>query len=176
MTDASAAGPTADPAAGRTAGRLTLIPKSWVSWDYRVLWEDREIAQLDRSWIRERASFTLDGEQYEARRTSLVRGTFVLERAGRVEAEAVKPSLFRRAFDIRVGAVPYRLETVSAFRREFRVLRVGVQAGRVRPASLFRRTLVAELQATIPLPVQLFLTFLVLVLWKRQQEAGAAGS
>jgi hypothetical protein len=154
---------------------LSLVPKGWHSWDFRVLEGGREIAFIDRDWFRERAAFTLEGVPYEVRRTSVLRGTFALERGGRLLAEATKTSIFRRSFDVRIGREPpYRLKAAAPLRREFRLVRGGVTVGQVKPDALFRRAATARFPATLPLPVQLFLTFLVLVLWKRDSDAGAA--
>lgn len=153
---------------------LKIVPEHWYSWDFRVLEDGNEVARLDRAWVRERGGFELDGDSYEIRRTSTLKGSFVLQRATTIVARAEKASLVRRAFDVQVGAVPYRLEAVSAFRREFRVLRAGVPWGTIRPVSAFRRTAVADLPDTASLPVRLFFIFLTLVLWKRQQDAAGA--
>lgn len=111
---------------------LTLTPKAWYSWDFRILEGDVEIVLLDRHWFRERASFTMDGSTYAVRRASIVRGTFVLERDGRTIAEAKKTSAFRRAFDVQAGPERWVLMAKSAFRREFALFR-GRPAGRDGP-------------------------------------------
>lgn len=154
---------------------LSLVPKGWYSWDFHVREDGREVALIDKEWFRERATFALEGVTYEVRRTSILRGTFALERGGRLLAEATKTSIFRRAFDVRVGADRYRLQSRSAFRREFRLLRGGVPVGVFRPVSLFRREATARFPASLPLQVDLFLVFLVLVLWKRETDAAASG-
>lgn len=155
---------------------LTLRPRRWFSWDFRVLAGDEDIALIDGHWLRERASFTLGDETFEVRRTSVMRGTFVLERSGEPLAEATKGSALRRAFDVRVGAERYELRAVSIFRREFRLFRGGIPVGVIRPVSAFRREAIAQLPDRMPLPVQLFLLFLVRVLWKRASDAAAGGS
>lgn len=154
---------------------LTLVPEHWYSWDFRVLEDGREVARLDRAWARERGTFQLGPDTFEIARTSMLRGAFMLKRRTTVLARAEKPSVFRRAFDVRVGATPFRVESVSAFRREFRVLRVGMEIGTIRPVGAFRRTAVVDLPDTVALPVRLFLAFLVLVLWKRQRDMAASG-
>jgi hypothetical protein len=153
---------------------LTLVPKSWYSWDFRVMQDGVEVAFIDRHLFRERATFTLGGTTYDIRRTSMWRGEFVLERDGAVIAEATKPSLVRRRFEVVAGGERYGLHAVSTFGRAFHVLRGGVPVGRVVPVSMFRRTATAEMPATISTEVQLFMTFLVLAVWKRMADAAAA--
>ena len=154
---------------------LTLVPEHWYSWDFRVLDDGREVARLDRAWVRERGTFQLGPDTYEIARISMLRSAFLLQRRTTVLARAEKPSLFRRAFDVRAGATPFRVESVSALRRDFRVLRVGREIGTIRPVAPFRRTAVVDLPDTVALPVRLFLGFLVLVLWKRQRDAAGGG-
>lgn len=154
---------------------LTLIPKHWFSWDFRVTEDGRDIALIDRDWFRERATLDVDGASYHVRRTSLVHGTFALELDGRVIAEAKKTSAFRRAFEVVTAeGERYELAAVSMFRRRFELLRGGVPVGVVEPVSVFGRTATAKFPTTLSRPLQLFLVFLVLVLWKRASDAAAS--
>lgn len=154
---------------------LTLNPKSWFSWDFRVLDGDEELALIDHRWLREGASFSIGGRDFDVRRTSVVRGTFVLERAGVVLAEAAKPSAFRRTFEIRAGADQYRLVASTVFGRAFELWHSGAAIGRIWPKSLWGRAATADLPDTLSRETQLFIVFLVLALWKRA-AAATAGS
>lgn len=129
---------------------------------------------LDFHGLRERVSFASGGDAYLARRTSVLRGTFVLERSGSVVAEAVKPSVLRRALELRHGSERYRLEPEAALRRDFRLVRGGIPVGLVWPTSTFRRGGAARLPATLPRPVRLFVVTLVLILWNRDAAAAAS--
>ena len=153
---------------------LTLRPKAWYSWDFRILKEGREIALLDQHWMRERASFTLDGSKYQIRRTSFLRSTFDFTKDGQVIATASKPKRLRRELEVRAGHERWTLRAVSAFRREFELVRGGLRIGGVEPESAFRRAGTADFPDLIPLPLQIFLACLVLLLWKREADAAAA--
>ena len=154
---------------------LTLVPASWFSWDFRVLDEGgAEVAVIDRHSFRERASFLVGGREHTVRRTSVLHGTFVLEESGRVLAEATKPSSFRRLFELAAGPNRYTLRAVSAMRREFELVSGGTPVGRIKPVSAFGRKATAEFTSDIPRELQLFVVFLVLVLWKRAQDAAAS--
>jgi len=48
--------------------------------------------------------------------------------------------------------------------------------GVIAPVSVLRRSAMAQLPAEKPLPVRLFIAFLVVVLWKRQADAAASSS
>jgi hypothetical protein len=152
---------------------MTLIPTSVFSWNFRVLLNDQHLTLIRRRWFRERATFEIEGRAYEMRRTSWIHGSFVLACGGRALAEATKPSLFRRSFEIVADHRHFELEAVSAFHREFRLRRGSETLGTVRPRSFFSRTATADFAESIPLHVQLFVTVLVLVLWKRAADAAA---
>ena len=153
---------------------LLLTPTHWLTWDFRVTADGREIAIIDRDWFRERASFSIDGRSFGIRKTSLLRSNFVLEDNGTLVAEATKPSAFRRTFHVTAGGKQLTLRAVSALRREFHLFDGAAWIGRIRPLSAFRRKATAEFPETMPLEVQLFVTFLVLVLWKRQADRAAS--
>lgn len=151
---------------------LSLEPKNWFSWDFRVLDGDEELALIDYRWFRERASFSIGGRDFDVRRTSVVHGTFVLEHSGVVLAEASKPSTFRRTFEITAGEQQYRLVASTVFGRAFDLWHAGAAIGRISPKSPWGRAATADLPAALPREMQVFVIFLVLVLWKRAASAG----
>jgi len=155
---------------------LTLIPAGWFSWSYRVLRDGADLTRIARPWFREQGSFVLEGVRYEVRRTGWLCGIFALERDGVLLAEATKPSVFRRAFEISVRDDRLDLRAASPFGRTFGLWRGSEPLGTVRPVSVWGRTATADFAAGVAPEVQLFVVFLVLVLWKRAADAAAAGS
>jgi hypothetical protein len=153
---------------------LTLVPKNWFSWDFRVIDDSGDVALIDRHWFRERASFSIDGRSFNVRRTSVLQGTFVLEHEGETLAEAVKPSSFRRRFEITTGSGHYRLEAESMLGRAFVLSDDGIPVGEVRPKSFVGRTATVQFPERLPREIQLFMVFLVLVHWKRASDAAAS--
>ena len=153
---------------------LEIVPKSWFSWDFRVLDGGRELTVIDRAWLRERGTFVVDGLQYEVRRTALTRSTFALEQGGVLIAEATKPSAFLRSFEMTAGREYYTLKAASPFRREFQLYRDTTLLGSIRPNSVLGRSATVSLSESVPLPLRLFTVFLVLILWKRASDAAAA--
>ncbi len=149
---------------------LRIIPQGWLSRDFRVLEGGVELAVIDKSWLGESGAFTIYGKTYTVARTSVLRGTFTLEHNGRVLAEAVKPSPFLRSFEITANGDRYSLRAVSPFRRKFLLLRRGSVLGEIEPVSLFGREAVARLPKEMPTPLQLFVVYLVLVLWRRSRR------
>ncbi len=149
---------------------LRIIPQGWFSGDFRVLEGGVELAVIDKSWLGESGAFTIDGKTYTVARTSVLRGTFTLEHNGQVVAEAVKPSAFFRSFEITAKGDRYVLRAESPFRRKFLLLRRESVLGEIEPISLFGREAVARLPKEMQTPLQLFVVFLVLVLWRRYRR------
>ena len=126
---------------------------------------------MSNRWTREAGSFQLVGESYSVGRRSLMGGDFFVEHIGRALATAEKPSAFLRRFVVTVEDETYELAARSAFHRGFVLRRRGQRVGSVEPNSLFSRSARTDLPQQLSLPVQIFMTWLVLVLWKRQRNS-----
>ena len=144
-------------------------------WGFTVQEGGDAIAEINPSWFGERAEIRVKGRAYSAYRESMLAGTFVLQSEERTLARARKASAFVRAFDIDLAGRPMELKAVSVWRREFGLFENDVQVGRISPVRWFGWHAVIDLPPDIPLPAQLFLLWLVLVLWRRAAAADAAG-
>ena len=153
---------------------LHATPRGLFTWGFTIRQGGDTIADIDPSWLGERAEIRVEGQAYSAYRESLLAGTFVLQSEERTLARARKSSAFVRAFDIDLAGRPMELKAVSVWRREFGLFENGEQVGRISPASWFGWQAVIDLPSDIPLSAQLFLFWLVLVLWRRAAAADAA--
>ena len=153
---------------------LSAMPRGLFTCGFTVRQDGNTVADIDPSWFGERAEIRAGGQAYSAYRESLLAGTFVLQSGERALARARKASAFVRAFDIDLAGRPLELKAASVWRREFGLFENGVQVGRISPVGWFGRRAVIDLPPDIPLPAQLFLLWLVLVLWRRA-DAAAGG-
>ena len=153
---------------------LTATPHGLFSWGFTVRQDGNTIADIDPSWFGERAEIRAGGQTYAAYREGLLAGTFVLQSGERALARAQKVSAFARAFAVDLAGRPLELKATSVWGREFRLFEGGVPVGRIGPAGWFGRQAVIDLPPDVPLPAQLFLLWLVLVLWRRA-DAAAGG-
>ncbi len=150
---------------------LTAIPKSWFSWGYELFDGARPVALLDLACMREKGELLIRDRTYEIGREGLLSGAFFLRKRGVDIATATKPSALRRSFDVYHGQERYTLESATAFKRKF-VLREGQRiVGSVRPKSWVSRKAVVDLPEHIPMEVQVFITWLVIILWRRDQSS-----
>jgi hypothetical protein len=156
---------------------LQIRPMRWFSWDFSVERDGRAVAELDISWWRERGDLTIAGQTYAIVREGLISSDFRLTAPDHsVVATASKPSVLRRRFDVVYRGHTVVLEARSAWRRTMDVLLDGRAVGAITPAGAWSRRASAELPESLPLPVQVFVVWLAVLLWKREQDGAAAAS
>ncbi len=149
---------------------LEVVPKGLFSNDYEVINNGERIVDLHRSWYREEGELTILGERYQIQKPRM-RGVFLLMQNGAQVAYAEKPSSFRRTMYVDYNGVRYTLEPQSAWRRTF-VLRVGDQViGSIERSGWGRKALLQL--PDLPLPIAIFMTWLVIILWQRDAATTA---
>ncbi|MBN1362486.1 MAG: hypothetical protein JW993_17955 [Sedimentisphaerales bacterium] len=151
-------------------------PKSLFSWGYELRRGTLVVARMDMTWLSEGGSFTWEGIGYRLSRQGFWSGDFLLEGAGQIPARATKPSPFRRHFEVHVGPRVLALEAVSPLTRAFRLLENGSLVGAVTPRSFFSRCCTVDFPDDLPVPVQVFLFWLVVLMWRRAANSSAAGA
>lgn len=132
---------------------------------------DRSIGRLSIGWFLDDGSITLAGQELRLRRQGLYAGRFELKSAGNVIATAVKPSFFRNRFEIEFGKTSVVLERVGLGSRSFLVRRGPEVLGRISPAHALSRKAIIDLPSDWPPALQLFMFWLVLIIWKRLNSA-----
>jgi hypothetical protein len=155
---------------------LHIAPVRWFSWDFTVSDGPQRVADIDISWWRERGELTVNGKTFRVSREGMFSREFVLESTDGVVARATKPGALRRSFVVTHGTAVYTLQAASAFRRRFVLLADDREVGEIAPAGFWSRRATANLPEALPLPVRVFLIWLTVILWKREDEAAATAS
>jgi hypothetical protein len=156
--------------------QLSIVPSRWFSWDFTVSQGSEAVAEIDISWWRERGELTVQGASFGVSREGMMAGDFLLESDRGVVARATKPSMMRRLFAVQHGAKTYTLRARSAWRRGFVLLEGEREVGTIDPAGPWTRRASAALPPEVPLPVQVFLIWLTVLMWKRESDSASAGS
>jgi hypothetical protein len=147
---------------------LTVIPKTW-SYAFRVTEGSEPIAETENlSWWRDRARFQIQGSEYTARRD---KSAFTLESANQVLARAERPRRWRRELLVEHSGRQFLLRQESAFRRGFLVFENAMPLGFISPAGVLTRKAKVELPEELPLYLRVFIIWLVMTTWKRQEAA-----
>lgn len=154
---------------------LSAAPRRWLSWDYSVRDSDgADVARVTIGSWSEKGTVILAEEEYRVYRRGLT-GPFVLEGVdGATAASALKPSALQRKFAVRSGDREYALQATSALSREFGLFDGDRRVGAVVPASWLSRRARADFDAEIPPPLQAFVLWLTLLLWKRSSDSSVA--
>ena len=154
---------------------LQAIPKHWFSWDFTVVQGSQALADIDMSAWRERGTLTVEGKSYRVYREGVMSGDFILESPEELVARAAKPSVFRRAFLVEYGGQQYELRAKSVLRRTFVLLDGQREIGSVSRESVLTRRTAVDLPEHLPLPVRIFIVWLVVIVWKRDAAAAGGG-
>ncbi len=149
---------------------LRAEPNRWGSWHYKVLRGDVCFAQFDFGWWRSRGEIVIDRAVYQIQREGFFTGDFVMRKGTETVVSATKPSFSQRRFWIVYDDVAYILASRSSFERKFILQADGIEVGAVRPNGLLSRTAIVDLPPDMPLDLQMFLTWLAVMMWKRQSE------
>jgi len=155
---------------------LEAKPIGIFSKNFNIVAEGQKIALLHISAWREAGEISIEEQPYKLYREGLMSGAFVIESKGQSVARAIKPSAFRSQFDLELDAHRYSLTRVSIFGRGFSVLQSGVVVGSIRRAGVFTRRTIIDLPPDWPIPIQVFVFWLALVIWNRDDGGAAAGA
>ena len=60
---------------------LQLVRESWLTWNFDVLENDHQVAQIKTSTLPESGALSIDGSSYRAYREGMFSGDFFLESA-----------------------------------------------------------------------------------------------
>ena len=153
---------------------LRAEPKSWFSWDYTVYDNGAPVADLDLAWVREAGEVIIEGVACTLYRESLLSGAFILEAGGFPLARAEKPSVLFRTFEIAYDdRHHYTLQARSAFARTFVLCEGDREIGSIYPDHIFSRKMTVDLPEALPLAVRVFITWLVILMWKRAAQSSS---
>lgn len=145
---------------------LLANPRSWFSRDFVISRGGVEVAEVVAAWFRERAELRVAGEAFVFGRESFFGGTFALRHGEDVLARAQK-MFWRRGFVVEFAGRSLELKAIHFWGREYGVFENGRELGTVGPTGWFGREYAVELPESVPLPMQVFLFWLVIVLRRR---------
>ena len=154
---------------------MTIVPKRWYSWDFDVVDGERHLAVVDVSSWREKGLLTVEGVEHRVYREGAM-SDFILERGGTVLARGTKPSAFRDTILVGYSGRQYMLRKKSVWRRAFILLDGDNEIGSLAPDSIWTRHATVSLPRDWPLPINVFVIWLAIILWKREADAGAVAA
>lgn len=155
---------------------LHALRKSIFSWDFTVMDGPAAVADISLAWWREKGALTVEGREYPVHREGLVGGAFILEGTDAVLARAVKSNFFSRSYEVEHGDRHYVLKRKRFFlSRNYLLFAGDSEVGSIVFEGIPSRSLRAVLPGELPLPVKVFIIWLVILLRKRAAQAAASG-
>lgn len=155
---------------------LEAEPAGWTSWNARITSDGEEITELAVSVWRSQGSFRLDGLDYTVEPKGFWLTHAVLRVGPTIIARAERLAPLGRSWIIHAAGRRLVLESRTWTGREFG-LRVGEkEIGKVTREGVTGRRMRLEFPDDLPVALQVFLAYLVLVQIKREAATVAAGS
>lgn len=150
---------------------IDAIPLDPVHLDFQFREGERVVAEMKSSRWRARAEVVISAEHYQLYHEGFFRGDFVVAQDRRVLARASTTSTRGDDFSLELGAGRLTLQRGPAAERRFGVFDGEREVGRiVRDGPDTRRTRL-ELPERWPLAEQIFLFWLTLIVWTRDEAA-----
>jgi len=150
---------------------LEAAPDSFWSWNFTVRRAGLVVARLSLAAFSERGELDIDGAGYQVARAGWASGAWSMSTDGVPLVSAEKPSAFHRRFEVTVGDQAYTLQARSALGRAFELWAGDRVLGTFEPHGWLSRKLLVDLPDTFSLAVQVFMTWLVIVLWRRAAQS-----
>jgi hypothetical protein len=142
--------------------------------DFVITKDDSEIGLLDLKAMREAATLHLGDEVFELGREGMMSGAFFLARGEQVIVKAEKPSALKSELEIQLGDETILLTKPSIWKTGYEVRLGEAVIGRIDRGGVMSRNVTIEVPADWPLPLQLFVYWLVQLMWNRDAAATAA--
>ena len=154
--------------------QLSAKPKGVFSWDFEVFAAGRKLVTIDMAWFGRCGRFVLNLTDFDVFRQGWCGGDYVLGSNGRTLAHATM-GLSRR-FTINIDGRQLVLQAAGPFTRTFKLYENGRELGSITPVHPLTRACKINMPDDFAPPVQIYLIWLVLVMWKRQQHNVVAAS
>ena len=128
------------------------------------------LGEFTISLWRGKGRLELEEGTYQLYREGWFSGDFLLELNGKVVARASKPSAFQNRFEIELPNLRVALRKPSSYNRRVIVLDGEREIGSIYPLGAITRRTGIDLPDDWPLPIRVFLFWIVFTIWKRPNQ------
>ena len=127
------------------------------------------------NFMSEQGNISLDSSYYDIKHTWL-RGEWSLELDGKVVAIAIKPNPLTWFFKVSYNSRELVLRGKSPFTQSFVIEQDNRFLGRIQPMHAFTRRATVNCSSSVAIPVQIFLFWLTVLMWKRAAANNSAAA
>lgn len=142
-------------------------PKHLFSWGFVLYANQMHLATIDMDWFVERGQFEWENNIYQLGKEGVWSGEFYLQKNTEVIAKALKPNPFTRRFILNFENRQMILAADSPLTRCFSLLENDKVIGSIRPNHPFTRETSIEFFDDLDVPLQVFIFWLVILMWRR---------
>jgi hypothetical protein len=154
---------------------LTMTRRSVFSRDFEVRDGIAPVGEFSLSRVGDHTELRVGLDLYEARRFGWIKSRFVLKRYDREIAHANPASVFRQAYEVHTGRFTVILKTRGFLRSDYGLFDGDSEIGWIARKGFWRSTVQASFSPSVDRPIQIWLLWIVTVLWRRAAAAAAAG-
>lgn len=155
--------------------RLIAEPQGTTGRRYRIVRDDALASEISFPIFGPSTAAPIDGRMYRLRRAGALRERFTLEGADVTQpvASVAQVDPLRRDYTVEVGEQRLRLRAESPLRTGYLLLEDDRVVGALHPAGPLRRGVEADLPDDLPLEVDVFLVWVILLLWRGRRVTRA---
>lgn len=154
---------------------LTCLPQSICSWNYLIIEPDVK-ASIEFDFWTEQGIIRVDSHLYKVQHAWLG-GEWLLVSENVLVALAVKPNPFTRVFQVSYGSDDSLiLRARSPLTRSFLIEQGSALLGTIEPMHPFTRRAFIDCSPSLAIPIQLFLFWLAVLMWRRAASNSGGGA
>lgn len=157
---------------------LEVEPKHSLSWIFTITDAGRSSGEVDLYWRQAIKPIPISGEPYEVDADIYREVCFVLLQQGQPLATVRKAGgLLVSRLRVIYGGEEYSMKPVGILRRGYRIIKHGVEVGRIEPQGAMTRAARCSLPQTLPLALRVFLVGVAVNTWGgKTSDEGEMGS
>ncbi len=144
---------------------LTCLPQSICSWNYLIT-EPDITASIEFDFWTEQGKISVDPDFYFVQHAWLSGEWSLVSENGTI-ALAVKPNPLTRVFEVSYGNDFLILRAQSPLTRSFLIEQSNALLGTIEPMHPFTRRAFIDCSRSLTIPIQLFLFWLAVLMWRR---------
>jgi hypothetical protein len=153
---------------------LIAVPKNIFAYDYHIERDGERVAFLDTSVFRRQGTIEVGGSTLQVERKGVMRPDFRLYLNESEIARAQKQSVVKDVVRLQLGDAACTIRRRSLFSRRYAVLNEDEQIGEIAPVRWYSSRARIDLPDAWPLGLQVFVFWVVLTFWKRDQSSGGS--
>ncbi len=135
--------------------------------------DDEEVARLSRSLWSDTGEFEIRGTCVKLSRTGVMKDVFVLESDGSTLAEVKQGKAISSKLSLIHDGEDYELRRRNWYSKALLLESQGSEVGHIEPRGFFSRAAIGDLPKRWPLQLQVFVLWIALVRWDREDHETA---